>query len=238
MTTYVTEDTIFLNMVELGGRISLRHIFPRCKMDAKRGKRTLHHYNYNYARRKMGPSYKTNLKSSNNYYFSSGWIQKRSKKALPSQNHRGYTKLQSLTELQFTRSQKSDQSETYKETNPIAIYPQGPIPIASDSKNLKLAPNYIDGVWEPEDYTLQIKFTKPQDGGTYICQINTEPRITQAVFLRVIKMRAEILGRQELFVKAGNPIKLSCKVNYGALSPVFIVWYKGERLLEYENNWG
>ncbi|XP_068220475.1 uncharacterized protein [Palaemon carinicauda] len=133
MTIYVTEDTIFLNMGELGGRISLRHIFPRYKMDAKRGKRSLHHYNYNYARRKMGPWYKTNLKSSKDYYFSSGWIQKRSKKALPSQNHHGYTKLQSLTELQFTRSRKNDQRETYKkETNPIAIYPQGPIPIASD----------------------------------------------------------------------------------------------------------
>ncbi|XP_068207744.1 uncharacterized protein [Palaemon carinicauda] len=54
MTTYVTEDTRFLNMVELGGRISFRHIFPRYKMDAKRGKRSLHHYKLQLGKPKNG----------------------------------------------------------------------------------------------------------------------------------------------------------------------------------------
>ncbi|XP_064103114.1 uncharacterized protein LOC135213130 [Macrobrachium nipponense] len=229
-----------------GGRLS-----PRDKKKTKRGRRSIHHYNYK--RQKKNYWFKEDLQwevlaPQNDYYDSpsSPGGQKRSKKALlppQSHNNQGYTQLQSLQALgappSSTRGQAKEQNEALKkETNPIAIYPQGPISVASDSKNLKLAPNYIDGVWEPEDYTLQIKYTKPQDAGTYICQINTEPRITQAVTLRVVKMKAEILSRRELFVKAGNPVKLSCRVNHGALSPGFILWYKGERLVEYENSGG
>lgn len=70
--------------------------------------------------------------------------------------------------------------------SPIAIYPQGPYSQNSENKGLQPGPNYIEGVWEPEDYTLQIKYTKPEDAGTYICQINTEPRRTQVVHLNVV----------------------------------------------------
>lgn len=122
--------------------------------------------------------------------------------------------------------------------NPIAIYPQGPLSHDSQGKGHVPGPNYIEGVWEPEDYTLQIKFTKPEDVGTYICQINTEPRITQVVHLNVVNMRAEIVGSRELYVKAGTPVTLACKVNHGKLMPGFILWYKGDRLVEYDTSGG
>ena len=46
--------------------------------------------------------------------------------------------------------------------------------------------NYLDDMWDPEDYTLQIKYTKRRDSGTYICQVNTEPRVAQAIRLKVV----------------------------------------------------
>ncbi|XP_071550332.1 uncharacterized protein [Panulirus ornatus] len=122
--------------------------------------------------------------------------------------------------------------------SPIAIYSQGPTSNSMENKGLQPGPNYIDGVWEPEDYTLQIKFTKPEDAGTYICQINTEPKVSQVIQLSVVKMSAEIVGSSELFVKAGTPVTLACRVNHGTLMPGFILWYKGERLVEYDRSGG
>ena len=58
-------------------------------------------------------------------------------------------------------------------------------PSLSSASSL-LPPNYLDGVWEPEDYTLQIKFTEPGDAGVYICQVNTEPKTAQRIHLTVI----------------------------------------------------
>lgn len=81
----------------------------------------------------------------------------------------------------------SEGSRSYADhQTPIAIYPQGPLTHDPHAKGHIPGPNYIEGVWEPEDYTLQIKYTKPEDAGTYICQINTEPRITQVVHLSVV----------------------------------------------------
>lgn len=69
--------------------------------------------------------------------------------------------------------------------NSISIYPQGPFLGGEDDKLLQPGPNDIGGIWEPEDYTLQIKYTRLDDAGTYMCQINTEPRIFQTVLLKV-----------------------------------------------------
>ena len=47
-------------------------------------------------------------------------------------------------------------------------------------------PGYLEAIWRPEDYTLQIKYTDPEDAGVYTCQVNTEPRIVQRITLRVV----------------------------------------------------
>ncbi|XP_068246236.1 uncharacterized protein [Palaemon carinicauda] len=160
-------------------------------------------------------------------------------------NKRRHKKEVSITNKENNNEMKSkqkDKSQTHRKEESkhgtIAIFPQGPNSIVLDSKTRKLVPNYIDSVWEPEDYTLQIKYTKIEDAGTYMCQINTEPRISQVAVLNVVHMRAEIVGSLELFVKAGNPVTLSCRVNHGSLSPGFILWYKGKRLVEYESSGG
>lgn len=83
--------------------------------------------------------------------------------------------------------------------SPIAIYPQGRVGQAQgDNKGLQPGPNYIEGVWEPEDYTLQIKYTKQEDAGTYICQINTEPRISQVVHLNVVSKWFDHVGTRSI----------------------------------------
>lgn len=122
--------------------------------------------------------------------------------------------------------------------NSISIYPQGPFLGGEDDKLLQPGPNDIGGIWEPEDYTLQIKYTRLDDAGTYMCQINTEPRIFQTVLLKVFKVKAEIIGSHELFVKAGNPVALPCRVSHGSMIPGFTLWYKEERLVEYESSGG
>ncbi|XP_068236935.1 uncharacterized protein [Palaemon carinicauda] len=128
------------------------------------------------------------------------------KETMQSDDHKTRNTIKCLDTIPETRCESKEQFPMDIEVNnPIAIYPPDPVTKATEPKSLKLSPYYIPGVWEPEDYTLQIKYAKPQDSGTYICQINTEPRIVQAVLLRVVEMKAEIVGRRELFVNAGNP---------------------------------
>ncbi|XP_064081864.1 uncharacterized protein LOC135198222 [Macrobrachium nipponense] len=163
--------------------------------------------------------------------FSSAGNKTRPRRSLFFHGYQGYNQIESLATLEGRTASHT----LKKDSNRIAIYPQGRI---TESRTQKLAPSHINGIWGPEDYALQIKNTNPQDAGTYVCQINTEPKIAQAVVLRVVQMKAEILGRRELFVKAGNPVNISCQVNQGAASPGFILWYKGRRLVEYENSGG
>ena len=71
----------------------------------------------------------------------------------------------------------------------ISIFPPSATSLSGNNEDTKgaiLPPNYLEGVWEPEDFTLQIKFTERADEGTYICQINTEPRMSQKINLNVI----------------------------------------------------
>ncbi|XP_064079635.1 uncharacterized protein LOC135196756 [Macrobrachium nipponense] len=219
--------------------LSLRSHSHTSLNDSRREKRQMRSVDghYKYKRNKRDYGYKID---SHLLHVSSSSDRERqgSKKVLQFHSDQ-YSKIRPPAALPNASSGSDETGQTdAKDDNPISIYPQGPNSKASDLKTLKVSPNYIEGLWQPEDYTLQIKYTKPQDSGTYICQINTEPRITQAVVLRVVKMRAEIVGRRELFVKAGNPVKLSCRVNHGGLSPGFILWYKGERLVEYEKSGG
>ncbi|XP_018025415.1 uncharacterized protein LOC108680992 [Hyalella azteca] len=110
--------------------------------------------------------------------------------------------------------------------------------LSAVSSSSLLPPNYLEGVWEPEDYTLQIKFAEPGDAGTYVCQINTEPKTAQTITLTVVDMVAKILGPNELFVKAGTPVTLVCQVEHSADLPGFIFWYKGTSLVDYEASAG
>lgn len=96
----------------------------------------------------------------------------------------------------FSKSivQSSSQSSLFYSPlkNSISIYPQGPFLGGEDDKLLQPGPNDIGGIWEPEDYTLQIKYTQLDDTGTYMCQINTEPRIFQTVLLKVFSKYSPI----------------------------------------------
>ncbi|CAL4065425.1 unnamed protein product [Meganyctiphanes norvegica] len=127
---------------------------------------------------------------------------------------------------------------TLQQDTPIAIYPQTYYTQDGSRKEQTSSPNYVPGVWEPEDYTLQIKFIEPGDAGLYICQINTDPKMFQNIYVKVINMKAEIVGSSELYVKAGTPVTLTCRVNHGSTMPGFIFWYRDNSLVDYDHSGG
>ncbi|XP_066951406.1 uncharacterized protein [Macrobrachium rosenbergii] len=173
---------------------------------------------------------------------SSAGNQTRPKKSRFFRGYQGYNQDESVATLPG----KTRHTPT-NENNRIAIYPQGRVSVPTDSRTQKLAPSPMNGIWGPEDYTLQIKDTNPQDAGTYVCQINTEPKIAQAVVLKVVqkkKLKGNFADVEELFENDGV-IKTylqefqNCQwKTRGAASPGFILWYKGRRLVEYENSGG
>ena len=69
--------------------------------------------------------------------------------------------------------------------NSISIRPSAmPSATASPPTNRRtIVPyNYLDEIWDPEDYTLQIKYTKRSDAGTYICQVIESKTKNNAAF--------------------------------------------------------
>ena len=87
-----------------------------------------------------------------------------------------------------------------------------------------------------DSWTLQIKYTQLRDEGEYQCQVNTEPKISFAVYLTVKEAVAQIDSptSKEVHVNLNSAVKLSCMVELGTgggseLPAVF--WYlNGEAL--------
>lgn len=50
--------------------------------------------------------------------------------------------------------------------------------------------------------------------------------------------KAKILGNQELFIKSGNDINLTCTTSQVSSPPSFIYWYKGGRVVNYSQRGG
>lgn len=50
--------------------------------------------------------------------------------------------------------------------------------------------------------------------------------------------KAKILGNQELFVKSGSDINLTCVASQISNPPSFIYWYKGGRVVNYSQRGG
>lgn len=56
--------------------------------------------------------------------------------------------------------------------------------------------------------------------------------------LRFAVSKAKILGNQELFVKSGSDINLTCIASQISNPPSFIYWYKGGRVVNYSQRGG
>lgn len=55
---------------------------------------------------------------------------------------------------------------------------------------------------------------------------------------RLAVSKAKILGNQELFVKSGSDINLTCIASQISNPPSFIYWYKGGRVVNYSQRGG
>ncbi|XP_064098871.1 hemicentin-1-like [Macrobrachium nipponense] len=83
-------------------------------------------------------------------------------------------------------------------------------------------------VWELD---LQIAPTTIGDAGVYECQVNTRPKISHLITLRVYDGRAKIVGPSEIFLEAGSPLVLNCRVDLPQSPrpepPPTIRWFQG-----------
>lgn len=77
--------------------------------------------------------------------------------------------------------------------------------------------------------------------GGLFCDINYSYVLLCVSFLShpvaVAVSKAKILGNQELYIKSGNDINLTCTTSQVS-SPSFIYWYKGGRVVNYSQRGG
>ncbi|XP_068237427.1 uncharacterized protein [Palaemon carinicauda] len=73
-------------------------------------------------------------------------------------------------------------------------------------------------------WTLEVGSPSVNDSGVYECQISTQPKIFRRFTLNVIVPRAEITGTQQIFMKAGSDINITCIVA-GAVRGATVKWY-------------
>ncbi|KAB7505339.1 hypothetical protein Anas_10137 [Armadillidium nasatum] len=59
---------------------------------------------------------------------------------------------------------------------------------------------------DTETWTLQVKFTRPEDAGRYECQVSTEPKRSHFVTLSVVVPLVVIPGGAELHVRSGSDV--------------------------------
>ncbi|XP_075979335.1 protein sidekick-2-like [Anticarsia gemmatalis] len=103
-----------------------------------------------------------------------------------------------------------------------------------------------------DDWDLKIDYVQPRDAGVYECQINTEPKINMAVVLTVedeslipatsapprsSAAAATIWGSQDVYVKKGSTISLTCSVNVHSSPPstASILWYHGNSVVDFDS---
>lgn len=85
------------------------------------------------------------------------------------------------------------------------------------------------------DWALQIRYVQLSDQGLYECQVSTDPKMSLFVHLRVLVARAEVEGGiGQLFLKTGSTINLTCVITQSPEPPVFVFWYRNDRMINYD----
>ncbi|XP_022252664.1 zwei Ig domain protein zig-8-like isoform X2 [Limulus polyphemus] len=93
-------------------------------------------------------------------------------------------------------------------------------------------------VKDSNDWILQIELVKPGDTGFYECQVNTHPMISYFVYLTVLVPEATIAGAPDLHFDSGSTINLTCIIKHSPSPPVFVFWYHGNNLINYDSSRG
>ncbi|XP_063218513.1 transmembrane and immunoglobulin domain-containing protein 1-like [Bacillus rossius redtenbacheri] len=95
------------------------------------------------------------------------------------------------------------------------------------------------GVIHPEgsdEWNLRVEYVQHRDAGIYECQVNTEPKINMAVMLNVEgTAQASIWGPDEVYVKKGSTISLTCSLNVHSSPPSSVLWYHGGGVLDFDS---
>ncbi|XP_066603822.1 irregular chiasm C-roughest protein-like [Prorops nasuta] len=92
----------------------------------------------------------------------------------------------------------------------------------------------VVGNSESDDWNLRIDYAQPRDGGIYECQVNTEPKIYRAIDLKILDVQAKITGPEEVYVKKGSTISLTCIVNVQDVPPSNVTWYHAGSLIDFD----
>ncbi|CAL7937153.1 unnamed protein product [Xylocopa violacea] len=92
----------------------------------------------------------------------------------------------------------------------------------------------IDRNPEQDDWNLRIDYAQPRDAGIYECQVNTEPKIYRAVTLKVLDVQAKITGSDEMYVKKGSTIGLTCVVDAQDIPPSNVTWYHAGAVIDFD----
>ncbi|KAK8387919.1 hypothetical protein O3P69_020074 [Scylla paramamosain] len=110
----------------------------------------------------------------------------------------------------------------------LHVLSSGQVTFSSDAR---LSVSHSEDSW-----TLTIKFSQPRDAGTYSCQVNTQP--PQAVWynLTVIEARANILGKEIIYLQSGSTVSLVCVIKEQLVIPGLVLWYQDDRLVERQSS--
>ncbi|XP_034942444.1 lachesin-like [Chelonus insularis] len=86
-----------------------------------------------------------------------------------------------------------------------------------------------------DEWRLIIDYVQPRDAGLYECQVNTDPTMKLAFALRVEAAQATILGAEDVYVKKGSTISLTCKVNVQSIPPSSVTWHHGSTIVDFDS---
>ncbi|XP_020283260.1 basement membrane-specific heparan sulfate proteoglycan core protein-like isoform X2 [Pseudomyrmex gracilis] len=86
-----------------------------------------------------------------------------------------------------------------------------------------------------DEWTLKIDYVQPRDAGVYECQVNTEPKMNLAFMLKVEAAQATILGPEDVYVKKGSTISLTCEVNVRSTPPSSVSWHHGGAVVDFDS---
>ncbi|XP_049937776.1 protein sidekick-1-like isoform X2 [Schistocerca serialis cubense] len=86
-----------------------------------------------------------------------------------------------------------------------------------------------------DEWNLRIEYVQPRDAGIYECQVNTEPKINMAVLLNVEAAQANIWGPEDVFVKKGSTISLTCSINVHSTPPGSVLWFHGAAVVDFDS---
>nr|XP_045624364.1 uncharacterized protein LOC123774258 [Procambarus clarkii] len=108
------------------------------------------------------------------------------------------------------------------------------------------------------EWTLVVRYSQLRDAGVYECQVNTEPKLSRHVTLRVHdpshvvtktkvfvanntastkdgNLKVEILGPRELYIEEGSSLTLTCLVTSLRGPSALVYWYHDTSLIDYNS---